>query len=129
MIFEFPIETTLETIDEPGSPGLRCEGLNGVDRVTCEPDDGNHHILKMTLHEPTQKTGLFKVQVENVKNPPSLRGSSKFTSIRHVTAEKLTCATYDNDVYIETEFASNLLGLNSSSITQTNKEYSQKATY
>jgi hypothetical protein len=32
-------------------------------------------------------------------------------------------------VYIETEYASNLLGLNSSSITQTNKEYNEKATY
>jgi len=49
VILEFPIETMLVTIDEPGSPGIKCLGLNGVTKVACEPDDGNHHILKITL--------------------------------------------------------------------------------
>ena len=95
VILEFPIETMLVTIDEPGSPGIKCLGLNGVTKVACEPDDGNHHTLKITLQDLTQKTGLFKIQVENLRNPPSLRGSSKFNSIRHVTSEKLVCATFD----------------------------------
>lgn len=94
------------TIDEPGSPGLKCQGLNGVETVTCIPSDGNHHVLEVHLNDLTQKTGLFKIQIENVRNPPSLRGSSKFKSIRHVTEEKFICATYDLDVYIETEYAS-----------------------
>jgi len=97
LIIEFPTESMLVTIDEPGSTGIKCEGLNGVttNGIICLPSDGNHHILEVHLKELTQKTGLFKIQVENIRNPPSLRGSSKFTSIRHVTEEKLTCSTFD----------------------------------
>ena len=118
LIIEFPIESKLVTIDEPGSTGIKCEGLNGVTQngVGCVLSDGSQNILEIHLKELTQKTGLYKLSVENIRNPPSLRGSSKFRSIRHVTDEKLTCSTFDADVFVENEFASALLNLNSSNI-------------
>ena len=45
------------------------------------------------------------------------------------TEDKLTCATFDQDVYIENEYASDLQGLSSASIVQDNKEYSEEALY
>lgn len=32
-----------------------------------------------------KKTGLYKVQVENVRNPPSLRGSGNFGAVYQTT--------------------------------------------
>lgn len=37
LIIEFPKESSLVTIDQPGSTGIKCTGLNGIKSVICLP--------------------------------------------------------------------------------------------
>ena len=48
----------------------------------------------MKLDSITRETGLYKVEVEAVTNPPSRRGSSPFGRIVHRTAEGEEIAEY-----------------------------------
>lgn len=53
-------------------------------------------------------TGLFKVSVDYIRNPASLRGSSPFESISIVNENELTIAVYDGSIVVENYYASNL---------------------
>jgi hypothetical protein len=37
LLIEFPVESQLVTINEPGSTGIKCTGLNGITKVICLP--------------------------------------------------------------------------------------------
>jgi hypothetical protein len=66
---------------------LICTGINGVEELddnrgcAVEVDNSNAGLLKVTLKKLTQQTGLFKISIENIRNAPSLRGSSAFGDI------------------------------------------------
>ena len=76
LVINFPVETFL--IPESGK-SLKCTALNGMTSVSCSKDTDTK--LVATLNGVNQLTGLFKFSIESVRNPPSLKESSKFGEI------------------------------------------------
>jgi hypothetical protein len=58
------------------------------------PDTYNVLVMTLTKIKPTKATGLYKVRVEDVKNPASRRRSSPFGRIVHRTSDEAEIAEY-----------------------------------
>lgn len=95
--------------------------------VTCEFDANMK--LKIVLAQVNRATGLFKVSVENLKNPPSLRGSSPLTNVFQKTNDGKVIAQFTGVVEIETDGASEILNLTPANIDQTSQNYGDPAEY
>jgi hypothetical protein len=61
---------------------------------TYEQRPDYYNVLEMKLTAITRSTGLYKVEVEAVKNPASRRGSSPFGRIAHTTESGADIAEY-----------------------------------
>ena len=86
--------------------------------------------LSMTLTTVAKSTGLYKVRVENVRNPPSLRGSSKLGRIVHRTQTPgQEIAQYTPEIKIPTEYGGALENLSGENIAQADEEYSATSVY
>jgi hypothetical protein len=72
----FPVEVTIPD-------DVKCSPLFGISKIECQKDPNNPQRLVTTLKELTQSSGLFKFQISELKNPPSLRLSSPFGAIEH----------------------------------------------
>ena len=123
IVINFPVET--ELVPTNGN-SLTCQGLNGINSVKCNAFDS---ILEVILEDVTQSTGLYKISAENVRNPPSLRGSSKFRYFYQTTPQRQKISEFYQDAFIENDFASELQDLNSDSIAQTSQEYGVSSDY
>jgi len=127
LVLPFPPET--DFVSPTNNFKLKCtavidslEKLNGVDcefkrDVKLPNDPVVYKELKMTLRTVLKSTGLYKVQVENVRNPPSLRGSSKLGRIVHRTQTPgQEIAQYTAEIKIATEYGGALVGLSGKNI-------------
>lgn len=93
---EFPPETELiPTSSKSGSGGsstaqaLACTGLNGFAStgLQCEKDPAKpYRLIIRFAAAPLYPTGLFRMSVSKVRNPPSTRRSSQFVDIYHATS-------------------------------------------
>jgi hypothetical protein len=111
-----------------------CEGKNGISKVSCYFVKNKPQELIISLDGVTQETGLYKVQVEDITNPPSLYRSDLFGRIYQTTSDGSVVAEFTDtikmaQVYIQNEYASELQGLSSDSIVQTTDEYDTEADY
>jgi hypothetical protein len=124
----FPEELTL--VNNNGA--MECIGVTGVGEgaVECKVGADGSNEVEIKLNDVNQKTGLFKVQIKNVQNSASLRESSPFGEIRMTTSDYRPTSSFTTKaVTIKNVFASNLLNLDSDSITQGSNEYSEPTDY
>jgi len=82
---------------------------------------------------PLQATGLFKISVEDVKNPASIKVSDAFT-IEQTNADNDICTEYRSDkqfkpITITNTDASILQGLSRESISLSNDDYEKESIY
>jgi hypothetical protein len=137
-----PPETKLNAEILAGKASFVCKGLTSITEngAQCQYDRGPHELLiTMSAIAPGSAVGLFKVSVQNLINPPSLRGSSLFPvgpsskpgkqGIHQTTSAGKTVAQFLGDVRIVNDFASELVGLSSASIDQGSKDYSAHTLY
>ena len=90
--------------------------------------------LVFSLSEVTYQTGLFKVALDTLINPPSLRGSTDFNpeGIYQTTKDGDKIAEYDKKaekVTIENEFAAELQDLGPENVWQKSRGYSDETVY
>ena len=132
MIVTFPEQTEFSPTKSKTVFG--CEGKNGITKVSCFYDKNKPKELKISLDSITQETGLYKVQVENITNPPSLYKSDVFGWIYQTTSDGSIVAEFTDsiklaEVYIQNEYASELQDLGPDNIRQTTDEYDTEADY
>jgi hypothetical protein len=90
MVVEFPPETELIPTTKSGHD-LICLGLNGFPKhgLQCQRDPNSKNTLIIRLKgEPEYATGLYRVSVAKVRNPPSTKRTVEFVQIYHTTAAK-----------------------------------------
>ena len=116
--------------------------LTGRD-YAAEPN--SYNLLEIELKAIEQVTGLYKVRVDFLINPPSRRGSSPFGRVAHADKDGDLIQEYDVEeltdevfkvapVVILTEYGSDFKGATtdkpvSEDVTQHNEEYSTPTTY
>ena len=98
-----------------GGDTLTCAGANGLGKVVCKKV-GN--MLKVTLIEVLQETGLYKITAESIRNAPSLRRSGSFPAMYHAAkppgsndearVAEYAGESYDGKTYVTNEFAADL---------------------
>ena len=135
----------------PGNPTVEGWQYNSKDLVkrlsgrdyAAEPN--SYNLLEIELKAIDQVTGLYKVRVDFLTNPPSRRGSSPFGRVAHANKEGDLIQEYDVEelsaevfkippVVILTEYGSDFKGAKTDKpvgddVTQHNEEYSTTTTY
>lgn len=71
LIVNFPVQTSMAP--KKSKTVFDCEGKNGIAKVTCSFNQNKPNRLIITLDQVTQETGLYKIQVEDITNPASLK--------------------------------------------------------
>jgi len=88
-------------------------------------------LVVRAVKDPLQDTGLFKISVEDVKNPASIKVSDAFT-IQQTNANNNICTEYRSDIKpitITNTDASILQGLARESISLSNDDYEKASVY
>lgn len=105
MNINFPAELTLEPTN---GDGLVCSGLNGIGSVSCKRDSSNKQMMVIQMASVSQKTGLFKVRVNGIRNAPSLKPSSPFGQIYQATSDNKKTSEFKNKVTLTNLYAAAL---------------------
>ena len=90
-------------------------------------------LVVRVVKDPMQDTGLFKISVEDVKNPASIKVSDAFT-IKQTNVANHICTEYRSDkhfkpITITNTDASILQGLSRESISLSNDDYEKESIY
>lgn len=71
---------------------------------------------------------MYKFEVADIRNPPSLRGSGK-VEVYQTNANGALISRFFGTETIGTDYASQLQGLGSADIAQSSKEYGEASVY